>query len=323
MTFQPAVITCLAAGVFLAACGSNGSAPVKTEAPAQKSIVYFTSDISPEGLVKIYDKISENINGKVAIKVHTGEPHGPNIIPREMVKALQQHIPNSNLVETNTLYEGGRHTTELHRQTLKTNGWDFCEVDIMDADGAVMLPIKGGKHFKEMSVGKNLLNYDSMVVLTHFKGHAMGGFGGSLKNIAIGCADAKVGKAMQHGSNGADLWRANKELFMEHMVEGGKAVTDHFGKNIVYINVLRNMSVDCDCAGTSAAAPKTRNVGIFASTDILAVDQASVDMVYALPEEESHDLKERIESRKGLRQLSYMKEMGMGNDQYELVNLDK
>ena len=272
--------------------------------------------------MKIYDKIAENVNGKVAIKVHTGEPHGPNIIPREMVKALQQHIPNSNLVETNTLYEGGRHTTELHRQTIKTNGWDFCEVDIMDADGAVMLPIKGGKHFKEMSVGKNLLNYDSMVVLTHFKGHTMGGFGGSLKNIAIGCADAKVGKAMQHGSQGSDLWRANKELFMEHMVEGGKAVTDHFGKNIVYINVLRNMSVDCDCAGASAAEPKTRNIGILASTDILAVDQASVDMVYALPDEEAHDLKERIESRKGLRQLSYMKEMGMGNNEYELVKLD-
>ena len=313
-------LACLCAG--LAACGSNASAPAKADRPAQKAVVYFTTDISPEGLVKIYDKIAQDVQGKVAIKVHAGEPHGPNIIPREMVKALQQHIPNSNLVETNTLYEGGRHTTELHRQTIKTNGWDFCEVDIMDADGAVMLPIKGGKHFKEMSVGKNLLNYDSMVVLTHFKGHTMGGFGGSLKNIAIGCADAKVGKAMQHGSQGADLWRANKELFMEHMVEGGKAVTDHFGKNIVYINVLRNMSVDCDCAGTSAAEPKTRNIGILASTDILAVDQASVDMVYALPEEEAHDLKERIESRKGLRQLSYMKELGMGNNEYELVTLD-
>ncbi len=310
------------AGVLLSACGAKETVPAPAAEPAAKSVVYFTEDISPEGLVKIYDKISENVTGKVAIKVHTGEPHGPNIIPRDMVKALQQHIPNSNLVETNTLYEGGRHTTELHRQTIKTNGWDFCEVDIMDADGAVMLPIKGGKHFKEMSVGKNLLNYDSMVVLTHFKGHTMGGFGGSLKNIAIGCADAKVGKAMQHGSQGSDLWRANKELFMENMVEGGKAVTDHFGKNIVYINVLRNMSVDCDCAGTSAAEPKTRNVGILASTDILAVDQASVDMVYALPDEESHDLKERIESRKGLHQLTYMKEMGMGNNEYELIQLD-
>lgn len=316
------VLSAACACVLLAACGSNRAAPVKDAAKPAKSVVYFTSDLSPEGLVKIYGKIAENIQGKTAIKVHTGEPHGPNIIPPAMVKALQAQIPQSNLVETNTLYEGGRHTTELHRQTIKTNGWDFCKVDILDEDGAVMLPVKGGKHFKEMSVGKNLLDYDSMVVLTHFKGHTMGGFGGSLKNISIGCADGKVGKAMLHGSRGADLWRANKELFMENMVEGGKAVADHFGKNIVYINVLRNMSVDCDCAGTAAAEPKTRNIGILASTDILAVDQASVDMVYALPEEEAHDLKERIESRKGLRQLSYMKELGMGNNEYELVMLD-
>ncbi len=288
----------------------------------QPAVVYFTKDISPEGLVKIYDKISQNIKGKVAIKVHTGEPHGPNIIPPQMVKALQAQIPNSNLVETNTLYEGGRHTTQEHRKTIEINGWTFCPVDIIDEDGAVMIPVKGGKHFKEMSVGKHLLNYDSMVVLTHFKGHTMGGFGGSLKNISIGCADGKVGKAMLHGSQGSDLWRANKARFMENMVEGGKAVADHFGKQIVYINVLRNMSVDCDCAGVDAAEPKTRNVGILASTDLLAIDQASVDLVYALPDEESHDLKERIESREGLRQLSYMKELGMGHDDYELVTID-
>lgn len=314
----------LLAGAFLAACSATQPRQEASSAvlQAQPAVVYFTKDISPEGLVKLYDKISQNIQGKVAIKVHTGEPHGPNIIPPYMVKGLQQHIPNSNLVETNTLYEGGRHTTEAHRKTIEINGWNFCPVDIMDEDGAVMLPIKGGKHFKEMSVGKHLLNYDSMVVLTHFKGHTMGGFGGSLKNISIGCADGKIGKAMLHGSEGAYLWKANKARFMENMVEGGKAVTDHFGKHIVYINVLRNMSVDCDCTGTSAAEPKARNIGILASTDLLAIDQASVDLVYALPEEESHDLKERIESREGLRQLSYMKEMGMGNDDYELVTID-
>lgn len=314
----------LLAGAFLAACSTTQSQldASSNVLQAQPAVVYFTKDISPEGLVKLYDKISQNIQGKVAIKVHTGEPHGPNIIPPYMVKGLQQHIPNSNLVETNTLYEGGRHTTESHRKTIEINGWNFCPVDIMDEDGAVMLPVKGGKHFKEMSVGKHLLNYDSMVVLTHFKGHTMGGFGGSLKNISIGCADGKIGKAMLHGSEGDNLWKANKALFMENMVEGGKAVTDHFGKHIVYINVLRNMSVDCDCAGTAAAEPKARNIGILASTDLLAIDQASVDLVYALPEEESHDLKERIESREGLRQLSYMKEMGMGNDDYELVTID-
>ena len=314
----------LAGAVLLAGCVAvepkeADTAPAEVKQPA---VVYFTKDISLEGLVKIYNQISQNVKGKVAIKVHTGEPHGPNIIPPQMVKALQAQIPNSNLVETNTLYEGGRHTTEAHRKTIEINGWTFCPVDIMDEDGAVMIPVKGGKHFKEMSVGKHLLNYDSMVVLTHFKGHTMGGFGGSLKNISIGCADGKVGKAMLHGSQGSDLWRANKARFMENMVEGGKAVADHFGKQIVYINVLRNMSVDCDCAGVDAAEPKTRNVGILASTDLLAIDQASVDLVYALPDEESHDLKERIESREGLRQLSYMKELGMGNDDYELVTID-
>ncbi len=302
--------------VALAAC----SAP-KNTAP-EKAVVYFTSEITPQSLVKIYDKISADITGKVAIKLHTGEPHGPNILPRDMVQALQRHIPNSNLAETNVLYDSPRHTTQGHRETLKINGWTFCPVDIMDEDGAVMIPVKGGKHFKEMSVGKHMLNYDSMVVLTHFKGHTMGGFGGSMKNIAIGCADGKIGKAMIHGSQGENLWLANKARFMENMAESAKATADHFGKHIVYINVLRNMSVDCDCAGTSAAAPKTRNIGILASTDLLAVDQASVDMVYALPDAESHDLKERIETREGLRQLSYMKELGMGHDQYELVHID-
>lgn len=143
-----------------------------------KSKVFFTKDISVNGLLTIYSKINSDITGKIAIKLHTGEPHGPNILPGEMVKALQQHIPNSTLVETNTLYKGKRYTTTDHRETLRINGWDFCSVDIMDEDGAVMIPVKGGKHFKEMSVGKHMLNYDSMVVLTHFKGHAMGGLGG-------------------------------------------------------------------------------------------------------------------------------------------------
>jgi hypothetical protein len=288
-----------------------------------KSKVFFTKDISVNGLLKIYSKINSDITGKIAIKLHTGEPHGPNILPREMVKALQQHIPNSTLVETNTLYKGKRYTTTDHRETLKTNGWDFCSVDIMDEDGAVMIPVKGGKHFKEMSVGKHMLNYDSMVVLTHFKGHAMGGFGGSLKNIAIGCADGAIGKKMVHAvrdNEDFESWLKG-EPFMENMVESAKATIDHFGNRIVYINVLRNMSIDCDCAGVSAAPVKAHDVGIMASTDILAVEQASIDMVYKLPEAELHDLKERIESRQGLRQLSYMKELKMGNDQYDLIPL--
>jgi hypothetical protein len=288
-----------------------------------KSQVFFTREISGDGLLRLYSKINGGITGKVAIKVHTGEPHGPNILPREMVKALQQHIPNSNLVETNTLYKGKRYTTADHRETLKINGWDFCPVDIMDEDGAVMIPVKGGKRFKEMSVGKHMLNYDSMVVLTHFKGHLMGGFGGSLKNIAIGCVDGPVGKKMVHAAPDNEDYASwlKGEPFMENMVESAKATIDHFGKRIVYINVLRNMSVDCDCAGVGAAPVKARNLGILASTDLLAVDQASIDMVYKLPEAELHDLKERIESRQGLRQLSYMQELKMGNGAYELITV--
>jgi uncharacterized Fe-S center protein len=305
------------------AAGSLGGVGVAIASEPEKARVYFTDDISAAGLLKIYQQISQDVGGKVAIKLHTGEPHGPNILPRDMVKALQQSIPNSALVETNTYYKGGRYTTEDHRNTIKVNGWDFCPVDIMDEDGAVMIPVKGGKHFTEMSVGKNMLNYDSMVVLTHFKGHAMGGFGGSLKNIAIGCADGQIGKKMVHAAPDNvhyDKWLAG-EPFMENMVESAKATIDHFGKRIVYINVLRNMSVDCDCAGVTAAPVKARNIGILASTDILAVDQASIDMVYKLPEAELHDLRERFESRKGLRQLSYMKELHMGKDQYDVISI--
>lgn len=300
---------------------SSAGAHAITQDP--KSKVFFTQDLSGQGLMKVYSKINAGIAGKVAIKIHTGEPHGPNILPREMVLALQQQIPESTLVETNTLYKGKRYTTADHRETLKINGWNFCPVDIMDEDGAVMIPVSGGKHFTEMSVGKHMLNYNSMVVLTHFKGHAMGGFGGSLKNIAIGCADGRVGKKMVHAAPDNEDFQSwlNGEPFMENMVESAKATIDHFSNRIVYINVLRNMSVDCDCAGVSAAPPKAHDLGIVASTDILAVDQASIDMVYKLPEAELHDLKERIESRQGLHQLAYMKQMKMGRDQYELISL--
>ncbi len=305
----------------IAALSANGSGLFAR--PKDRAEVFFTGDISAQGLLKIYARINREITGKTGIKLHTGEPHGPNILPREMVKALQRTIPESNLVETNTFYKGKRCTTADHRETLKVNGWDFCPVDIMDEDGAAMIPVKGGKHFSEMSVGRHLLLYDSMVILTHFKGHAMGGYGGSLKNIAIGCVDGPIGKKMVHAAPDAvnyEKWLAG-EPFQENMVEAAKAVVDHFGRRIVFINVLRNMSVDCDCAGVAAAPVKARDLGILASTDLLAVEQASIDMVYRLPEAELHDLKERIESRKGLRQLSYMKELKMGNDRYDLIRL--
>lgn len=294
------------------------------ERSGNESIVYFTRDLSAEGLRKIYGYVSENIRGRVGIKLHTGEPHGPNIIPRPWVENLvKTELPKANIVETNTYYDGGRYTTEQHLETIKTNGWTFCTVDIMDRDGTVMLPVKGGKWFTEMSVGDHMLNYDSLLVLTHFKGHTQGGFGGSNKNIGIGCADGRIGKKMIHTREGSkNQWGIAKEEFMERITESTKATVDHFGKNITYINVMRNMSVSCDCEGVGAMPVVTPNVGIIASNDILAADQACVDIVWAMQPEENHDLIERITSRHGLRQLSYMKELGMGNNRYVLVDTD-
>ncbi|MBR1858348.1 MAG: DUF362 domain-containing protein, partial [Selenomonadaceae bacterium] len=284
--------------------------------------VYFTKKIDAEHLTKLYKKINENIYGKVAIKLHTGEKHGPNILPRDMVQAFQAQIPDSAIVECNTLYNGDRYDTKGHRETLKVNGWTFCDVDIMDEnEKTVALPVRNGFHLKEVDMGAHLVNYDSLIVLTHFKGHAMGGFGGSMKNIAIGCASGHLGKAQVHGVDPNNVpenylvWPM-KEYFMELMADSAKATCDYFGKHIVFINIMRRLSVDCDCAGVIAAEPTMADIGICASTDILAVDQASVDLVYAASD--SKDLKERIESRVGLRQLSAMAEKKMGNPQYEL-----
>lgn len=317
----------LGAGAISAASGAVRSASGTESAGGAgeaRSKVWFSPVIDADHLIALYKLINAEISGKVAIKLHTGERHGPNILPRDMVKAFQAQIPGSVIVETNTLYKGDRCTTEQHLETLRINGWTFCPVDIMDAEGTVNLPVKGGRHLKEVSMGGHIVNYDSMVVLTHFKGHAMGGFGGSMKNIAIGCADGRIGKQQVHGVSDVNLpWNQwpGKELLMEHMAESAKAVCDHFGRKIVFLNVLRRMSVDCDCAGLSAAEPTIPDIGILASTDILAIDQASVDLVYGRPEKERRDLVERIESRHGLRQLSYMKELGMGNDKYELIAL--
>lgn len=314
-----------------AAAASNVANPVpgtdgdKYIAPSERtgkeSVVYFTRDLSPAGLVKIYDKISTNLTGKIAVKLHTGEQHGPNIIPAPWVKELfDQKLSNATIVETNTYYEGDRYTTEDHRKTLEVNGWTFSPVDIMDEDGTAMFPLTGGKWFTEMSMGKTLSNYDSFLALTHFKGHMMGGFGGSNKNIGIGNADGRIGKKMIHSSN--SQWDIAEEELMERISESTKATLEHFGDNISYINVMRNMSVSCDCEGVNAQPVVTPNVGILGSTDILAIDQASVDLVFAMKESDNHDLKERMISRHGLRQLSYMKELGMGNDRYILLDID-
>lgn len=216
------------------------------------------------------------------------------------------------------LYPSPRQKTETHRETLKANGFDFCPVDIMDAEGDATLPVKGmqefldaqgfmprqpsytlGWHLTEVAVGKNLLSYNSLLVYTHFKGHGMGGFGGSLKNIAIGCSSGQVSKRQIHGEG-----LPTGSLFLERMVEAGKAITDHFGMHITYINVLKNISVDCDC-DAHGAKPTCNDIGILGSTDILAIDKASVDLVYAQPDNQRHDLLQRIESRGGLHQIEY------------------
>lgn len=302
--------------------GKDGNVYVPMDKRSGKtSIVYFTRDLSAKGLKKIYEKVNENLEGKIAVKLHTGEKNGPNIIPREWVKELMDNMPNSTIIETNTYYEGDRYTTSQHLETLKVNGWTFAPVDITDAEGVAMLPVKDGKWFTEMGVGQSMLQYDSLLALTHFKGHAMGGFGGSNKNLGIGCADGRVGKKMIHSSD-TDMWGIVTEELMEKIAESTKATVDFFGKNVAFINVMRNMSVSCDCEGVAASPVVTPNIGIVASLDIVAVDQASVDLVYALKPEEHKDLVERIESRHGLRQLSYMQEMGMGNTKYVLVDLD-
>ena len=290
--------------------------------------VYFTDKIDAPHLIKLYNMINGEIYGKVGLKLHTGEPNGPNILPRDMVRAFQAQVPNSNIIETNTLYDGARYTTADHRATIQTNGWNFCDVDIMDEEGGVNLPVRGGKHLQEVTMGKTLVDYDSVVVLTHFKGHAMGGFGGSLKNIAIGMASGQHGKRTVHGYLEGPMPFGKKELdampvgeeLMERLADSGKATCDYFGKRIVFLNVMRRMSVDCDCAGTRAAEPTCADIGILASTDILAIDQACCDLVWTA--NDTKDLRERIEDRHGLRQLSAMAELKMGNTQYELIEVN-
>ena len=305
--------------------GTDGSkyVPFK-DRKGEKSVVYFTRDLSPEGLKKIYDRVSEGLTGKVAIKLHTGEAEGPNIIPRPWVKELYaDRLPEATIIETNTYYQGSRYTTDAHRKTLEINGWTFCPVDITDENGVAAIPVNGGKWFEEMHVGQNMLNYDSLLALTHFKGHTKGGFGGSNKNIGIGCADGRIGKAEIHTTPGSDdMWNIREEEFMERMTESTKATIDHFAGHVSFINVMRNMSVSCDCEGCGAEPVVTPDVGILASLDILAVDNACIDIIYNLPMNGGRHMIERVETRHGLRQLSYMKELGMGNDLYSIIDID-
>lgn len=314
----------LKAGALLGLMSSLPMLPRVAFAAESEPTVWYWKDCTEANLIKVVNKVKSRLPGKTAIKVHTGEPHGPNIIPPQWVEAVMADLPGSAIVECNVLYKSPRQNTQGHRETLAINGWR-AQVDILDEDGDVSLPVRNGFHLKEVAVGKNLLNYESLLILTHFKGHGMGGFGGSLKNIAIGLASGKLGKAQVHGvaapgerDRPTSEWPRG-EVFMENMADSGKAILDHFLNHYACINVMRRMSVRCDCAGVKAETPTAPDLGIMASTNILAIDQACVDMVYGLPEEQKKDLVERIESRKGLRQLSAMDELGMGSRKYRLV----
>ena len=315
--------TALTAGAIVTSDLLGGTSVSATENLPE---VFYWEKCSSENLLNAMHMVQKTLPGKIAVKLHSGEPNGPNIIPPAWVKTLIDALPNSTAVECNVLYASPRKTTSEHRKALAINGWN-TPIDILDADGDINFPITNGFHLKEIAVGKNLVNYDSLLILTHFKGHAMGGFGGSLKNIAIGCASGNLGKKQVHGvmEPGAvdkpyTEWPMG-EYFMELMADSGKGIIDHFKNRYACINVMRRMSVDCDCAGVKALEPTAPDLGILASTDILAIDQASIDLVYALPPEDKKDLVERIESRKGLRQLSAMAELGMGNRKYKLVKM--
>lgn len=288
--------------------------------------VYFIKEINPENLVKVYEALGRKAEGKVAVKLSTGEPGGHNFLQPALIAPLVKEV-NGTIVECNTAYGGGRANTEAHLKAAADHGFTaIAKVDIMDADGEVSLPVKGGKHLKEDFVGKNYLNYDFTVVLSHFKGHAMGGFGGAIKNISIGIASSG-GKAWIHSAGTTkDVGKVWGNLppqddFLESMTEAAKAITDHCGDKILYISVANNLSVDCDC-DSSPEDPKMGDIGILASLDPVALDRACTDLVRSSKDHGKIHLIERIDSRHGMHTLDYAEQLGMGSQKYELVEIN-
>ena len=286
--------------------------------------VYMFKEISPENLVKIYEALGREATGKVAVKLSTGEPGGHNFLQPALIKDLVQKVKGT-IVECNTAYGGGRADTENHLKAAKDHGFTaIAPVDIMDAEGEVALPVKGGKHLKEDFVGSHYLNYDFTVVLSHFKGHAMGGFGGAIKNISIGIASS-AGKAWIHsaGKTKGNPWGnlPPQDDFLESMAEAAKAIVDHCRDKILYISVANNLSVDCDC-DSSPEDPKMGDIGILASLDPVALDKACTDLVRASEDHGKIHLIERIDSRNGMHTLEYGEKIGLGSQKYELVKLD-
>ena len=287
-----------------------------------KPKVYFTNVITPEKVVEMYELLGKKLSGSVAVKLHSGEVGNQNFLKPDFWKPIIKAV-GGRVCECNTAYDGERNTTAKHRITLEKHGWSKSfDVDLMDAEGPDMvLDIPNGKVIKKNYVGKNLANYNSMLVLSHFKGHPMGGYGGALKQLSIGIASS-FGKAYIHGAGEPEkIWTAEHDKFLESMADAAKSVVDYFGGNIAYINVMKNMSVDCDCCAV-AEDPCMKDIGILASVDPVAIDRACLDLVYAATDDPGRDhLIERIESRNGAHTIEAAEKLGCGTTQYELVRV--
>ena len=287
-----------------------------------KSKVLFTRTISPEMVLTMYEKLGKELSGHIAIKLHSGEEGNQNFLTPEFWAPIIRHL-DGTVVECNTAYEGSRNTTEKHLKTIEKHGWSrYFDVDLLDAEGPdLVLDIPGGKVIQKNYVGKDIANYNGMLVLSHFKGHPMGGYGGALKQLSIGCASS-YGKAYIHGAGvPEDMWTANHDLFLESMADAASSVHNYFKDNIVYINVMKNMSVDCDCCAV-AEDPCMKDIGILISTDPIAIDQACLDLVYASDDPGKEHLIERIESRNGVHTIEAAEALGYGSRDYELIEIE-
>ena len=292
-----------------------------------KSKVYFIKEITPENVVKLYKLLGVKLPGKVAVKVHSGEEGNQNYLKPEFMKDIVEYV-NGTIVECNTAYAGERNTTEKHLKTIKKHGWnDIFDVDLMDAEGPdITIPIENGFHLKEDYLGKNIKNYDSMLVISHFKGHPMGGFGGALKQLSIGCASS-VGKAWIHsaGTNKDQytLWDnlPKQEDFLESMADAASAVVKYFNGNMAFINIMCNMSVDCDCCA-DAEDPCLKDIGVLASLDPIAIDQACIDLVQKSNDPGKEHFMERVNSRNGIHTIEAASKLGFGSRDYELIEVE-
>lgn len=286
-----------------------------------KSKVYFTKEITPDAVLKLYKLLNYKLEGNTCIKVHSGEPGNQNFLRPDFWRPIINEV-NGTVVECNTAYEGKRNTTKEHLKTFKLHGWDQFRIDLLDKEGPdLVLDIPNGKVIKTNYVGKDLANYDSMLVLSHFKGHPMGGYGGALKQLSIGLASS-FGKAYIHGAGEPDkIWSQEQKKFLEAMADAAKSIIDYFNGRIIYINVMKNMSVDCDCCSV-AEDPCIKDIGVLISLDPVAIDQACIDLVYNSNDEKKSHLIERIESRNGIHTIEVAEELGCGSREYELINID-